>query len=506
MADIRVTKVRDVSPDPSIVQAIGRHHTLETAVADLVDNSLDAAASHVTVRFLQRGGAITGLQVIDNGKGMDGAQIDAAMEYARKRDYAKHDQGHFGLGLKAASLSQAQQLNVYSKRYGAVAAGRTISGVYPTQIGELDSEAVDLVLREIAADFEHNPGTVVEWVKPHTFLSNTDPDERARWLENRISSLKAHLGVIFHRLIDSRQFGISIDVFDIDSSESGAPRRVAAIDPFGYTPLPNDGFPSPLTFEIDGSKFFGTAHLWPASQAGRPEFRIGGRNGSRIQGFYFYRNNRLLQVGGWNSLTVERPALEYVRIAIDLNDQLSQHVAINPEKSGLELTADVRLALLEAKIDFEEMSLSRFLTTADSRRRDSRRYIKRPVKLVYPERGVSAAMREAFEESAEASDAPPIRVRWSIEDSESPVRVDLEHRTLWLNSTYRELIAAGDAGNNDDASFVKTLLVLHYARYFEGAYLGSRERAELETWDQLLTAAVRDDSARQAKELRFDDA
>jgi hypothetical protein len=92
-----------------------------------------------------------------------------------------------------------------------------------------------------------------------------------------------------------------------------------------------------------------------------------------------------------------------------------------------------------------------------------------------------------------------------VDASESPVRVDLDNRTIWLNSAYRELIAGGDASDNEDASFVKTLLLLHFSKYFEGSFLGSREKAELETWDQLLTAAVRDESARQEKEMRDGD-
>lgn len=52
---------------------------------------------------------------------------------------------------------------------------------------------------------------------------------------------------------------------------------------------------------------------------------------------------------------------------------------------------------------------------------------------------------------------------------------------------------------------MKTLLLMHYGKYFEGSYLGSREKAELEAWNQLLTAAVRDESARLERKLRRGD-
>lgn len=505
MAAARVTRTREVAPDPSIAKAVGRHHTFETAIADLVDNSLDAGASRVLIRFLQDDGATIGLQVIDDGRGMDGGQLDEAMEFAKKRAYRADDQGHFGLGLKAASLSQADRLDVYSRRHGAVAAGRTITADAPTRIGELEGDDVESVLTGMRIDFPLGNGTVVEWARPRTFLSSTDARDRAQWLETRVQALRTHLGIVFHRHLASAGISISIDVFDVALGESGAARRITPIDPFGYTPLPNDEFPAQLVFDIDGSTGTGMAHIWPAAQTGLPEFRLAGRPGSLAQGLYFYRNDRLLQVGSWNTLAVERPELEHVRIAIDIDDLLKPHVTINPEKAGLELDSDLRQALLAARLQSSGASLREFLAAAESRRRDSRRYTKQPVRLVAPGRGLSGVMREAFDDSVEPADAPPIDIRWTVEASEAPVRIDLENRTIWLNSAYRGLIAGDGAADNEDASFVKTLLLMHYSKYFEGSYLGSREKSEIDAWEQLLTAAVRDESARQEKELRDDE-
>lgn len=497
-----ITRIRHTIPDPSIAKAVGRHHTFETAIADLVDNSLDAGASRVLVRFLETNGAITGLQLIDDGRGMDSDSIDSAMEYAHTRDYGESDQGHFGLGLKAASLSQADTLNVYSRKYGALAAGRTIGADDPTRIGDLDGEHVAKVLQGLRVDFPWANGTVVEWVGPRTFLSSQDQRDRSQWLDQRVAALRTHLGTVFHRHIGSGRITINIDVFDEIYGESGVPRAVNALDPFGYRRLPNDTFPAALTFAIDGAAGSAEAHVWPASQAGLPEFRLGGRPGGLSQGFYFYRNDRLLQIGGWNTLTVDRPELEYVRIAVNLDSPLERHVTINPEKAGLELDADLKSALLDARLGAASVSLRTFLIAAEARRRESRKYEKRPVELVRPSRGMSAAMRTAFDESVESADVAPVDIRWRIDPTESLVHVDLESRTIWLNSTYRALITGVDGGDNEDAPLLKTLLTILYSRYFEGSYLGSREKAELQAWDQLLTASIREESAREETELR----
>jgi len=501
----RIRGFRDVPPDPSIASAVGRHHSFETAIADLVDNSIDAGASRVLVRLLERDGAIVGLRLIDDGKGMDGDAIDAAMTFARKRDYGSGDLGHFGLGLKAASLSQADVLRVFSQSHGLPPVGRVLEASAPTKVGELDGDDVAGVLTDLRVDFPFISGTVVEWDKPRTFLTTADDRDRSRWVEERISSVLAHLGIVFHRKIATGAVRITVEVFDTGYGEAGIPRRVDPIDPFGYDRLPNDHWPKPIAIAIDDATTNGLAHLWPAAQSGRREFRLAGKPGTLAQGFYFYRGDRLLQIGGWNTLTVEKPELEYARVAIDLDDVLAAHVTINPEKAGLELDADLRQALHDATVGTDGGDFASYLWQAQEQRRVSRTYTKRPVTLVEPDRGFGADMITAFAESVEYAAADPVDIRWRVERTEAPVSIDIERRTIWLNESYRDVIVGREGLDAADAPFVKTLLMIVYSKYFEGAYLGSREKAELAAWEQLLTAALRDEIAKRAQEIGAED-
>lgn len=498
----RVTRTREMPPDASIARAVGRHHTFETAVADVVDNSLDAGASNVLIRFLQSDGGIVGLRVIDDGQGMDALGIDEAMTFGRRRAYSEGDLGHFGLGLKAASLSQADVLRVFSARQGAIPVGREIEASSPTVVSDLDTDDVAGYLGDLRIDFVHDRGTVVEWGEPRTFLSSTDASDRAQWIDERIRGVMSHLGVVFHRKIAARSVRLTVDVFDIGLGESGAPRVVGAIDPFGYDGLPNDEYPAELQFEVDGLRSSGQAHVWPPAQSGRPEFRLGGRPGALAQGFYFYRQDRLLQIGGWNTLTVQRSELEYARIAIDITDAIAPHFTINPEKAGLELDADLKRALSEASVGAPGKSFGDYLDDVENVRRAARKYTRRPVQLVEPGRGFGAEMREAFEASAESANVDPVDIRWRVERSEAPLTVDLDRRTIWLNEEYRDIIAGGRDLDADDAPFVKTLLMIVYSKYFEGSHLGPREKAELAAWEQLLTAALREEIDRQARQER----
>ncbi|NKF32411.1 ATP-binding protein, partial [Pseudomonas sp. BGM005] len=111
-----------------------------------------------------------------------------------------------GLGLKAASLSQANRLNVYSRSHGALPAGRTIEAHEPTRIGDLDEDHVLATFGALRIDFALSQGTVVEWEGPRTFLSSSDIKDRTRWLDGRIGSLRSHLGIVFHRHLSSGRF------------------------------------------------------------------------------------------------------------------------------------------------------------------------------------------------------------------------------------------------------------------------------------------------------------
>lgn len=496
----RVVGTRSIPPDPSIARAVGRHHTFETAIADLVDNSIDVAASTVFIRFLQRDDSIVGLRVVDDGRGMDAVGLDEAMTYARKREYSSESLGHFGVGLKAASLSQADELRVYSLRFGSSPAGAVIEASDPTRVGTLGAEDVQAGLPIMRAGIPSETGTVVEWARPRTFLSTgADWADRARWLEQRITSLASHLGLVFHRMIAAGRIRIVVDVVDLESGESGAPRTVTPVDPFGYDVPRGSRYPAELRVDVAGRTVVGRAHVWPAAQSGSPSFRLGGRPGSLAQGLYFYRHDRLIQAGGWNMLIVARPELEYARVELDLDDVLAEHVSLNPEKSGLELDDDLRAGVRAASLPMLGVGFDQYIAEAEGNRRESRRYSKTPVSLMLPDWGFDADMRDAIEDTVEIDDAGRIGIRWKVMANESPFEVDIDERTIWLNEQYRAVIVGRDSLDADDAPFLKTLMLIVFSKYFEGAYLGSKEKAELDAWQQLLTAALRDEIAQQAR-------
>src|SRR3954468_280535 len=84
------------------------------AVADVVDNSIEAGASLVAID-VEFDGDDSFVRIADDGKGMTADELREAMRYGAEREYDEDDLGKFGLGLKTASMSQCQRLSVASR-------------------------------------------------------------------------------------------------------------------------------------------------------------------------------------------------------------------------------------------------------------------------------------------------------------------------------------------------------------------------------------------------------
>ena len=84
------------------------------AIADLVDNSVSAGATHIDVdiSFL---GEQSWIRIADNGHGMRPGTLNEALRFGTRRDYAAGELGRFGLGLKTASLSQCRRILVATR-------------------------------------------------------------------------------------------------------------------------------------------------------------------------------------------------------------------------------------------------------------------------------------------------------------------------------------------------------------------------------------------------------
>ena len=96
-------------------------YSFESALADVVDNSVSANASVIEIKF-PIDPSDCYIAICDNGVGMTRARLIEAMKYGSltEGERSENDLGRFGLGLKSASLSQCRKLTVISKKDGEV--------------------------------------------------------------------------------------------------------------------------------------------------------------------------------------------------------------------------------------------------------------------------------------------------------------------------------------------------------------------------------------------------
>lgn len=328
----------ELQPDASILAAIGRGHDLASAIADLVDNSIDAGATRIGIQFVTKDARVRSVRIRDDGCGMTGDQLQHAMVLGGSEKQGSGKLGHFGVGLKAASMSQATMLAVFSTTGFAPAAGmrlhREQSGPQ-IQAEVIPASAAANVLR--LRGFDTDAGTLIEWYELESVSVATGWHARRKWLETMINSLRDSLGMTFHRLLADDGLRIEIQEVDEATTESGPPRVVKPVDPFAFEQWGAAGYPRALMLPLStggmlAARFF---VLPPGVEA--PNARLLGRPRADWQGLYVYRNNRLLQAGGWLSLTQASDALQLGRVILEFDDDVHGAIAMNAEKRGVVL-------------------------------------------------------------------------------------------------------------------------------------------------------------------------
>ena len=327
-------------------------YDLPSAVADLVDNSIDAGAENIEVTFADNG-AQSWIRISDDGMGMNAAELDEAMRYGSQRAYSSAALGHFGLGLKTGSLSQCRRLTVASRRRRnarIVARRWDLDLVAERDSWDLDSPPKAEMPPQLLQPLDGNTGTVVLWENLDRILAFRNPDGAVtrRALSAMADDVTAHLGMVFHRFItgewaDGEAF--------VNIAVNGTP--VTAWDPFareesGTTVLPRQTIK--LTLD-DGktTKLTVQPYVLPSqTRFSSPEahqIAAGPSRWNRQQGFYVYRRDRMIQSGGWNRIRTLDEHAKLARIAIDLPAGHEELFGINVAKMSIVIPEAARAPL-----------------------------------------------------------------------------------------------------------------------------------------------------------------
>ncbi len=207
------------------------------------------------------------------------------------------------------------------------------------EVEVLDAAQVERSLDGSWSGFSTATGTIVRWDKIRTFPVANDRSVTDTFLDTKVASLRSHLGLTFHRLLERDLFTIGIDVYDADSTEAGFRFEVEPIDPFGYQRSGVAGYPKELIARCATGSVSMMCHIWPG-RSDSYQFKLDGGTPDSYQGLYLYRHDRLLQAGKWGGITHETKRRRLARVAVDIDDHLDMF-AMSVEKAGVHLSADL---------------------------------------------------------------------------------------------------------------------------------------------------------------------
>lgn len=328
-------KIRNAPPhaEAMLESLRGLGYTTATALADIIDNSIGAGATEVDIQF-QWAGQDSWIRVLDNGAGMDDAELETAMRLGAKDPRsarAATDLGRFGMGLKTASFSQARRLTVASRsvtgqmvclRWDLDRLSEGVTGGWPLFEGaHLGSEVRIAPLTTMAH------GTVVLWELMDRIVTEGFD---AQHLIDLSDQVEAHMAMTFHRLLHDGSLVLRLNG-----------TKVSAWDPFllGH---PGKALETPEYRLLGARNVIVQAHVLPHRdmlKLTEADAAAGPAGWTSQQGFYIYRNRRLLVAGGWLGLGergrawTRDEAHRLARIRLDIPNSADAEWKVNVLKS-----------------------------------------------------------------------------------------------------------------------------------------------------------------------------
>jgi hypothetical protein len=332
-------KTKEAIPNPAALMESMREigYSTDSAIADLIDNSITAKCKEINVRYNWSKGK-PWIAVIDDGIGMNSSELLSAMHIGSinpldARD--KDDLGRFGLGLKTASLSQSRKFTVLSKKNKV------------TSIAQWDLDSLDIsknnkwsiiLLEENELKSELNElnnkylkslkdGTIVFWDNIDRIDVGELQNKKEMKFNSILSNVRTHLELVFHRFLTPSLGKRKIKIKYNESS-------LEPFDPFFIKrskELPTE------EINYEGSKISVQPFVLPHhSKVSKNEYKkYEGRRGYlNEQGFYIYRNRRLIIYANWFRLIPKKEMTKLIRVRIDIPNTIDHLWKIDVKKSN----------------------------------------------------------------------------------------------------------------------------------------------------------------------------
>lgn len=331
-----MTSEIELTPEPRILieslRDIG--YSFDSALADIIDNSITAHAREISVFALPIEDSFK-VAIIDDGDGLNRSDLLQAMRLGStnpRDERAIGDLGRFGLGLKTASFSQCRRLTVVSRQHGKTTA-------FTWDLDTVVRENSWSVLER--ADFEHlfafdelpSTGTLVLWEKVDR-LTGDNGSGKVDYARI-VSEAQDHLSLVFHRFLSGEK-GIQ----KVNISVNG--RFLEPIDPFNIANDATQASPEEIVCPGVALRSFTLPHI--STYEDKREYDRYGLPGGylRNQGVYLYRAKRLIIFGTWFGLTKKTALTQLTRVKIDIGIDQDEVWKIDVKKVSAQMPEIVR--------------------------------------------------------------------------------------------------------------------------------------------------------------------
>lgn len=344
-----------IPPAKTLINAIRSiGYSFSTAVADIIDNSVSAMASEINV-YSDPLENEPYFAILDNGHGMDNNELKNAMTFGSERSDKLDvyvDLGRFGLGLKSASLSQCRKLIVISKKKDVISAmSYDLDLIEKTNKWILNELSYEEIKNQICFSelLKYDSGTLVIWKDFDKIRENASNFEDS--FRSSVSDAKKHVELVFHRFYEKLR--ISFNGKSIDKR-----------DPFLLSSLKSQtGRLSKIS--VEGSSIMVTPHILPPANSLNMEEKALLGNPKSLhdeQGFYIYREERLITWGSWLRMGYKSELNKLARIQIDIPRNLDYMWMLDVKKSTVKIPDAIKEQIRAAIDDtvFKSHKVNRF--------------------------------------------------------------------------------------------------------------------------------------------------
>lgn len=413
-------------------------YNVKTAAADIIDNSIAAGATEVNIDIQLMADGRKIVCFGDNGEGMDADGVWKAMRYGSPERASRQSLGKFGLGLKTASSSVCLRFSLISRK----AAGQPFAKLTwdLDHVADLNDWAM---LREpVTADEQDSfealcgeTGTLVIWEKCDRILSKDyEPGSKEKAAITRMAeSLGKHISLIFHRFLDKedeRERTVDIHI----NGETVVPWN-----PFYPERSKQELHPSKQNIVVempDGNENVAVIKAWilpHGNDMTKEENAKFARISNRAQGFYVYREGRLIQDGGWlDVFGSPEPHTSLLRIEFDFGNALDEAFRVDVKKSRILFHPDLEEGLRKLLQPVFREAGQRYRRTnrddANTKKTVDHTSANKSIAGTNSAAKPQVASVDPATQSAEISNnrGPKIRIRAPIQSNVSPDAVHVE--------------------------------------------------------------------------------